>query len=320
MVTTPRNRVVRYDQLTAMRAFARVVEAGTFTRAASLLDMPKPTLTKLVQTLESHLQTKLLNRTTRRVVVTMDGAAYYERAVRLIADLDELDGSMTLSQASPKGRLRIDVSPSLAVRVILPALPAFHDRYPDIQIDLGSTDRPVDLIGENIDCVVRAGELKDQSLIARRIGELHFITCAAPSYLARHGEPRHPSDFENSHYVVSYFHPGNGEHVPFEFVQNGEERNVLGRYIVSANDAGTYLAAGLAGLGVVQVPIFMVEEHLATGALRHILTGWSRRPLPLHIVYPPNKHLSNKLRVFVDWAAELFADHHLVQRRPTLVA
>jgi DNA-binding transcriptional LysR family regulator len=192
------------DQMAAMRAFSRVVEVGTFTRAAQMLGMPKPTLTKLIQGLEAHLRTKLLNRTTRRVTVTADGAAYYERAARILADVDELDGSMSLSQASPKGRLRIDISASLAMLIMIPALPQFHARYPDIQIDLGVTDRPVDLIGENVDCVVRAGEITDQSLIARRIAEFHFINCATPAYLARHGEPRHPAELARDHTVIGY--------------------------------------------------------------------------------------------------------------------
>jgi len=144
------------DQMAAMRAFSRVVEVGTFTRAAQLLDIPKPTLSKLIQGLEQHLRTKLLNRTTRRVTVTADGAAYYERVARILADVDELDGSMTLSQASPKGRLRIDISAAFALLIMIPALPRFHARYPDIQIDLGVSDRAVDLVGENVDCVVRA--------------------------------------------------------------------------------------------------------------------------------------------------------------------
>src|SRR5918994_6163073 len=175
------------DQVAAMRAFVRVVETGTFTHAAKLLRTPKPTLTKLIQTLEAHVETKLLHRTTRRVTVTPDGAAYYERVVRLLGDLDELDATMTVSQATPKGRLRIDVSASLALLVIIPALPEFHARYPDIQLELGVTDRAVDLIGENVDCVVRAGQITDQALVARRIAEMHFVTCAAPSYLARYG-------------------------------------------------------------------------------------------------------------------------------------
>src|SRR5690349_8272335 len=184
----------RYDQIAAMRAFARVVEQGSFTRAATTLSMPKATATKLIQTLEAHLQTTLLHRTTRRVSVTPDGAAYYERAVALLADLEELDGSMRLSQVNPKGRLRIDVSASLATLILIPALADFHARFPEIQIDIGVTDRPVDLIGENVDCVIRAGTLTDQSLIARKIAEMHFATCASPSYLQQKGEPRHPDD------------------------------------------------------------------------------------------------------------------------------
>ena len=309
------SKALRYDQLAAMRAFARVVEAGNFTRAAALLDMPKPTVTKLIQTLESHLRTKLLNRTTRRVMVTSDGAAYYERVVRLLADLDELDGSMTLSHASPKGRLRVDVSAAIAMMVIIPALPDFHARYPDIQLDLGCSDRPVDLVGENVDCVIRGGELADQSLVARRVGEMNFITCAAPAYLARHGEPAHPRDLEVNHHGVGYFGAGSGRLYPFDFALNGEAHEVRPRYLTAVNEGVAYLAAGLAGLGVFQAPEFMVREHLKSGALRHILPEWSSEPIPLHVVYPPNRHLSNKVRVFVDWIAELFGNHDFLRRR-----
>jgi DNA-binding transcriptional LysR family regulator len=294
------------DQMAAMRAFARVVEVGTFTRAAQLLGMPKPTLSKLVQGLEGHLRTKLLNRTTRRVTVTADGAAYYERVARILADIDELDGSMTLSQASPKGRLRIDIGTSLAMLILIPALPQFHARYPDIQIDLGVTDRPVDLVAENVDCVVRGGEISDQSLIARRIGEFDFITCATPGYLARHGEPRHPAELMRNHHVVGYFGAASARPFPMDFRRGEETEEIDGRYIVAVNDGNAYLAAGLAGLGIMRAPLFMVTEHLASGALRPVLRDWSTDSIPLHVVYPPNRHLSAKLRIFVDWAAELF--------------
>jgi LysR family transcriptional regulator, regulator for bpeEF and oprC len=303
------------DQLTAMRAFVRVVEAGTFTRAALTLDMPKPTLTKLVQTLEAHVRTKLLHRTTRRVTVTPDGAAYYERVVRLLAELDELDGSMTSSQARPIGKLRVDVASALAVLIIIPALPEFHERYPDIQLDLGVTDRPVDLIGENVDCVVRGGRLTDQSLIARRIGVMRFMTCAAPSYLQRHGEPREPRDLESGHHIVSYFKARTGRSLPLVFNRDGERHEIAGPYVVAVNDGNAYVAAGLAGLGVLQAPLFMVERHIESGALRAVLTGWQADPLPLHVVFPPNRHISNKVRVFVDWVAERLALAGLAQRR-----
>ena len=302
-----------------MRAFARVVEAGNFTRASASLRMPKPTVTKLIQTLESHLHTKLLSRTTRRVIVTSDGAAYYERAIRLLADLDDLDGSMTLSQASPKGRLRIDTPAALAMLVIIPALPDFHARYPDIQIDLGVTDRPVDLVGENVDCVIRGGTIADQSLVARRVGEMNFITCAAPAYLERYGAPSHPEELATTHHGVGYFGAGTGRHHPFDFALNGENREITPRYVLSVNEGSAYVAAGLAGLGIMQAPEFMVQPHLESGALRRVLPEWSSEPVPLHVVYPPNRHLSNKVRVFVDWIAELLAGDAFMLRRATPV-
>lgn len=307
----------RYDQLAAMRAFARVVEAGTFTRAAESLGMPKATLTKLIQMLETHLRTRLLNRTTRQVTVTPDGAAYYERAAQLLAEIDELDSSMALSQASPKGRVRIDVSASLALLIIIPALPAFHARYPDMQIDIGVTDRPVDLIAENVDCVVRGGRISDQSLIARRIAEMRFITCAAPSYLERHGEPLSPSDLDRDHYFVGYFSPDGGQRWPMTFESNGESIEVHGRYIAAFNDGNAYVAAGIAGLGLIQAPLFMVQQYFTDGRLRPVLAEWTGEAMPLHVVYPPNRHLSTKLRILVDWLVEIFAKSELMRPMPT---
>lgn len=308
------------DQLNAMRAFVRVVEVGTFTRAAELLDLPKPTVTKLIQQLEGHLRAQLLNRTTRRVTVTMDGAAYYERALRVLGEIDELDSSMASSQARPSGRLRLDVAAPLAIEVILPALPGFLARYPEIQIDIGLGDRPADLIGENLDLAVRAGEIQDQSLIARRVGEMLLVTCATPDYLARHGTPQHPRDLETGHRVIGYRAAGTSRALPFNFATHKETIEVRGDYVVSLNEGTGYLAAGLAGLGVMQVPTFMAQEHIAAGRLVPLLTGWCTSPKPLHIVYPPNRHLSNKVRVFVDWLAELFAKDDLIQRRSTLPA
>ena len=303
------------DQLGAMRAFARVVEVGSFTRAAELLDMPKATLTKLIQGLEGHLRTQLLHRTTRRVNVTPDGAAYYERTMRLLADLDELDGSMTQSQTTPSGKLRVDVSAAVARLCIIPALGTFQKRYPDIRIDLGVTDRPVDLIAENVDCVIRAGPLTDQSLIARRIAELEFITCASPDYIERRGEPQHPRDLESTHFVVGYFSTRTGRPYPLSFNLGGEGLEFPGRSLIAVNDGNAYVAAGVAGLGVVQAPRFMMRHEMATGALRPVLSEWTTESLPLYVVYPPNTHLSNRLRVFVDWIADLFATDETLSRR-----
>lgn len=303
------------DQIAAMRAFVRVVEAGTFSRAADLLDMPKPTLTKLVQQLESHLRTRLLNRTTRRVGVTPDGAAYYERAVALLNDLSELDASMASSQASPRGRLRVDVGTALALHVIIPALPDFATRYPDIQIDLGVSDRPVDLIAENVDVAIRGGELTDPTLIARRIADIQLYPYAAASYLQHHGEPLHPREIAAGHKAVNYFSPRTGRSFPFTFERDGETVEVVPPHTVSVNDSTAYVAAAMAGLGIAQIAPFTAREAIASGALRPILRDWNGESIPLFVVYPPNRHLSSRLRVFVDWIAELFANTPALKER-----
>src|SRR5262245_29264418 len=177
------------DQIQSIRVFARVVEAGTFTKAAESLDLPKGTVTKLVQQLEARLKVKLLNRTTRRVTVTPDGAAYYERTTRLLNDLDDIEASMTNAQAKPSGRLRVDVGTSVAQQIIIPALADFYRQFPDIQLDLGVTDRPVDLITDNVDCVIRGGDLLEQSLVARRLGNVPLVAVASPAYIKAHGKP-----------------------------------------------------------------------------------------------------------------------------------
>lgn len=303
------------DQLAAMRAFVRVVELGNFSRASDSLSVPKATITKLVQGLEAHLRTKLLNRTTRRVLVTPDGALYYERAVRVLADIEELDGSLLSAQALPKGKLRIDMSNAFANMIVIPALGDFHALYPDIQIDLGVSDRPIDILGENVDCAIRAGEITDQSLIARRISQMSLITCAAPSYLDKSGDPEHPTDLEKNHHVVRFFRAHNGRHLPFLFRRDDEELEVNGRYLVAVNEATTYVTAAEAGMGVAQAPRFMVDDAFADGRLRPVLRDWNCDPIPLFVVYPPNRHLSNKLRVFVDWIVNLFANSGIDDRQ-----
>jgi LysR family transcriptional regulator, regulator for bpeEF and oprC len=297
------------DQIQTMRVFARVVEAGTFTKAASSLELPKGTVTKLVQHLEGRLKVKLLNRTTRRVTVTPDGAAYYERTTRLLNDLDDIEASMTNAQANPSGRLRVDVGASVARLIVIPALPKFYQRYPDIQLDLGVSDRPVDLISDNVDCVIRGGELTEQSLVARRIANISLLTVASPDYLKRHGVPRHPSDLERGHITVGFFSSRTGRFHPEIFTKDGERIELVGTYKLSVNDSNAHTEALLAGLGISQTAAFAATPYLATGELVEVLPEWTRPRLPLHVVYPPNRHLSAKTRAFVDWAAELFASH-----------
>ncbi len=303
------------DQIQAMRIFVRVVEAGTFTRAADSLSLPKATVTKHVQALEERLRVKLLNRTTRRVTVTADGAAYYERTVRLLTDLDDIEASMTNARSNPRGRLRVDVGTSMAQLLILPHLAEFHARYPDIQVDLGVSDRIVDLISDNVDCVIRGGELTDQSLVARRIGNLEFITVASPEYLARHGTPTHPEQIEEKHTIVVYFSPQSGRHYPLEFRKGEESIDITGPYQVSVNEANAYVTAAIAGLGISQVTTYQAMRHIESGALVQLMPEWTQPLMPIYVVYPPNRHLSAKVRAFVDWTAELVQREMHLQRK-----
>ncbi|MBX8494105.1 LysR family transcriptional regulator [Pseudomonas cichorii] len=298
------------DRFDAMQAFARVVEAGSFTKAAETLHMSKTTVTQLVQQLEARLRVKLLNRTTRKVNVTADGAAYYERVVRLLADLDDAETSLSSASALPRGRLRVDVPSPFASTILMPALPDFHARYPDIQIDMGVSDRIVDVIGENVDCVVRGGELTDQSLMARRVGDLRLGVYAAPSYLERVGTPAHPRELEDSHHrIVGFLWARTGKALPYAMHRDGESLHVHGRYVLAVDDGNAYLAAGLAGMGVLWVPDYMAKALLERGELVPLFRDWRMDSMPMYVAFPPNRHISLKLRVFIDWVAELMTQH-----------
>jgi len=302
------------DRFDAMQAFARVVETGSFTKAAQTLQMSRTTVTQLVQHLEARLRVRLLNRTTRQVNVTADGAAYYERVVRLLADLDDADTSLSGAAAEPRGRLRIDVPAPLARLLLVPALPGFLARYPDIQLDLGASDRNIDLIGENVDAVIRGGEVTDPSLVARRIGDLQAGLYAAPGYLREAGIPDHPAVLADSHHrVVGYLRSRNGQVLPYT-LQRGQERiTVQGRHRLALDDGNAYLAAGLAGLGVLWLPDYMAAAHVARDELTRVLADWRVAPMPLYVAFPPNRHVSVKLRVFIDWVAALLAEHTPVE-------
>ncbi|WP_285425673.1 LysR family transcriptional regulator [Pseudomonas sp. efr-133-TYG-103a] len=297
------------DRFDAMQAFVRVAQTGSFTKAADTLHMSKTTVTQLIQQLEARLRVKLLNRTTRKVNVTADGAVYYERAVRLLLDLDDAETSLSAAAAVPRGRLRVDVPSPFARMILIPALPQFHARYPDIQIDLGASDRMIDLIGENVDCVVRGGELTDESLMARHIGDLQLGVYAAPAYLQRVGSPAHPSELENSdHRVVGYRWARTGKLYPLIMQRNNETVQVQSRYVLSVDDGNAFLAAGLAGMGVLWLPDYMARNHVASGELLPLFGDWHLDTLPMYVAFPPNRHISIKLRVFIDWIVELMAD------------
>lgn len=298
------------DRFDAMQAFARVVEAGSFTKAAETLHMSKTSVTQLVQQLEARLRVRLLNRTTRQVNVTADGAAYYERVIKLLADMDDAETSLSAASTAPRGRLRVDVPSPLARMILIPALPAFHAQYPEIQLDMGVSDRLVDVIGENVDCIVRGGELTDQSLMARRVGDLQLGVYAAPSYLERAGLPAHPRDLEDTHHrIVGYLWSRIGKAFPYAMHRGDESVHVHGRYVLAVDDGNAYLTAGLAGLGALWLPDYMAQPHTARGELVPLFEDWRLDPMPLYIAFPPNRHVSAKLRLFIDWVAALMGQY-----------
>jgi DNA-binding transcriptional LysR family regulator len=304
------------DRFDAMQAFVRVVETGSFTKAAETLHMSKTTVTQLVQQLEARLRVRLLNRTTRKVNVTADGAAYYERVLRLLEDMEDTETSLSSATLTPRGRLRVDVPSPLARMILIPALPAFHARYPEIQLDMGVSDRMVDIIGENVDCVVRGGEIADQSLVARKVGELQLKVYAAPSYLERAGTPVHPHELQDTHHrVVGFQWARTGKAVPYAMKAGAETAHVRGRYVLAVDDGNAYLAAGLAGLGVLCLPDYMAEAHLPRGELVSLFEGWRIDPMPLYVAFPPNRHVSAKLRVFIEWIIQLMAHHAPISDR-----
>lgn len=303
------------DRFDAMQAFARVVETGSFTKAAETLQMSRSTVTQLVQQLEARLRVRLLNRTTRQVNVTADGAAYYERVVRLLADMDDAETSLSDASTAPRGRLRVDVPSPFARMILVPALPAFHARYPEIQLDLGVSDRRVDLIGENVDCVVRGGTITDQSLVARHVGDLQLGVHASPAYLARMGTPAHPRELEDTHHrIVGFLWARTGKPLPYAMRRGDERLRAQGRYVVALDDGNAYLAAGLAGLGVLWLPHYMARPHVAAGELVTLFEDWTMDPMPMHVAFPPNRHVSAKLRVFIDWVVTLIEAHAPVRR------
>ncbi|HWV17966.1 MAG TPA: LysR family transcriptional regulator [Rhodocyclaceae bacterium] len=295
------------DRFQAMQVFMGVVDANSFSRAADNLNLPRATVTTTIQALENHLKVRLLNRTTRSVSLTPDGAAYYERCARILAELDETEAAFKDVAQRPQGRLRIDVPSTIGRQILIPRLCDFRQRYPDIELIIGMGDRPVDLVQEAVDCVIRGGELVDSTLVARRIGSMSFVTCAAPSYLGRYGMPKTLEDLQQNHRAVHYFSSRTGRVIDWDYMIDGIRTEVKVSGTVAINDAEGYMALALQGFGLVQAARFMAMPHIEKGELVEILPQWKPAPLPISVLYPQNRHLSPKVRAFADWAAELFA-------------
>lgn len=294
------------DKLAAMHAFVRVVDSGTFSRAADLLNVPKSTVTRLIQELEKEVGVRLLHRTSRQLTLTQEGQTYYEGSIRILDEVGSLDGSVLGSNRAPKGKVKIELPASVACRVVIPALPDFFSRYPDVQLEMNIGNRPVDLIAENLDCVLRLGPLLSDSLIARPAGTLRLVTCASPAYIAQYGKPDEPADLAQGHTIVRIISPRSGRDFVFQVRREEAVAEVHGAYQLSVNDSSAALAAGIAGLGVLTTYEFLVAPHLQSGALQRLFPAWHGDDIPVHVAWPANRHLASKVRVFVEWAIELF--------------
>jgi LysR family transcriptional regulator, regulator for bpeEF and oprC len=305
------------DRIDTLRVFVRLVESRSFTRTADLLQMPRSTVSMALQGLEQRVGARLINRTTRRVSLTEDGNAFYERCLRLLADYEETETLFRQSPSLPHGRLRINVPGRLGRILIAPALPQFLARYPDIEIDMGVTDRAVDLVQEGVDCALRVGALADSSLVSRRLGELTLCNCASPAYLAAHGMPRGVADLA-SHFAVNYASPASGRIEEWEYVEDSEIRKIMLRSRVTVNNAEAYIACCLAGLGLIQIPAYDVANHLAAGELVEVMSDLRAAPMPVTLLYPHRGHASRRLQVFIDWIAPLLVARMQLRTAPDL--
>ncbi|MBW4790833.1 LysR family transcriptional regulator [Pseudomonas tolaasii] len=291
------------DQVKAMKVFVRIYERSSFTLAAEDLNLPRATLTHTLNQFEAWLGTRLLERSTRRVRPTLDGEAYYQRCVQLLAELEEAE--LAFRSVAPKGRLRVDLHGTLAKYFVIPALPQFMARYPEIELSISEADRFVDLIAEGVDCVLRAGTLGDSALIGRRVANLRQVTCASPAYLRKYGEPKSLADLRE-HRAVNYVSRTTAKLFPFEFMVEGELEEVQIEGALSVFGAEIYSASAVAGLGIIQCPHYRMAELIGQGVMREILTETPPPLMPVSVLYPHNRHMSPRVRVFVDWLAEIF--------------
>ncbi|WP_113650521.1 LysR family transcriptional regulator [Escherichia albertii] len=296
------------DKIHAMQLFIKVAELESFSRAADFFALPKGSVSRQIQALENQLGTQLLQRTTRRVRLTPDGMTYYQRAKDILSNLNELDGLFQHDVTSISGKLRVDIPPGIAKNLFLPHLPDFLYQYPGIELELSSSDHPVDILRDGFDCVVRIGTLPDDGMITRPLGKLTMVNCASPHYLTRFGYPENLDDL-TSHALVHYT-PNLAVHpLGFEVASDNGVQRVKSGGMLTVNSSETYLAAGLAGLGIIQIPRVIVREALRAGRLIEVLPGYRAEPLLISLLYPQRRELSRRVNLFMQWLAGVMKEH-----------
>ncbi|WP_354222551.1 LysR family transcriptional regulator [Bradyrhizobium sp. F1.4.3] len=296
------------DRFETMRLFVRLVERRSFTAAAADLGLPRSTASEVLRGLEAHLGVRLLERTTRHVTATLDGEEYYRRCVSILSEVEEAESAMR--DAQPRGLLRVDAHPLLTRTFILPKLPEFLARHTLMELQIGQGDRLVDLVREGVDCVIRAGQPDDSGMIQRRLGMVAEVTVASPTYLATHGTPATPDALEG-HQMVGFISSRTGDVLPLEFSAGGALREIVLPSRIRVNNSDTMADLARLGFGLVQAPRYRFEEDLASGALVEVLPDHPPSPTPLSALYPQNRQLTLRLRVFLDWIGRIFAEAKL---------
>src|SRR5688500_16702784 len=294
------------DRLAAMRVFTQVVDSGSFAKAADRLGLSTSAASRQVADLEAHLQTRLLNRTTRRVSVTESGRGFYERAVQLLADLEEAEREASRAAAGPRGTIRLTAAITLGVRHLAPLISAFLARHPGVAFDVSLSDRIVDLVEEGFDLAVRVGSVRTESLAARKLGETRLLVCASPDYLAAHGTPQVPEDLERRNcFTYEYVSPRDHWRVRDA---SGRERAVRVKGNLHSNNGELHAEAAAGGIGIALEPDMILMPYVREGRLVPLLGEYLSPPLPIYAVYPSRKHLSAKVRVFIDFLVERLGD------------
>lgn len=292
------------DRIRQMQIFLQVLESGNFTRAAQALGIPRSTVSTEIQVIEDRLQAQLFLRTTRKVVPTQDGRRFAESARDILDAVTASEQMFRHADLHLSGRLRVDVPSRIGRKLILPALPDFLDRHPGLSVDLSASDRMVDLVADGVDCALRVGTLEDSELVGRNLGLLRFVTCASPTYLARRGMPRHPGDL-SAHLLVNYATRLPAMSSSLEMTEAGRTRHVVMSSAITVDGAEAYLAAALAGLGLIQVPAYDVADLMAKGQLVEILPDHPPGPVPLSFLFVRRRNLSPRVRLFQDWVTAL---------------
>lgn len=288
-----------------LNIFIQVVKQGSFTKAADVLQIHRPTVSKAIQQIENDLGVKLIHRTTRKLSVTAEGDEFYHHARHVLAEVNDMMASFSPT-LPPRGRLRLDVPLALAHAILIPNLRDFRGLYPGIEVVLVSSDKKTDLITEGVDCLVRLGALQDSSFVSRRLGDIRMVTCAAPSYLREHGRPETLADLDQ-HQAVNFFSDHSREVMEWKFIEDGSVVSLRPASSMLVDNSDILLSCGLAGLGIIQATFDALAPHLSSGALEEVLTQYPSVSKPVSVMYPDRRYLSPKVRVFIDWFTDVMA-------------